>query len=121
MGDYRGVQGVVPGGVHTPETLVRVQPPQPSPKQSRRMSLIEAISNVAVGFLVALLTQVIVFPLFNIKVSLSEHLAIGGLFTLLCRARHNPVYAEHIVMRSSIAVLQQLTDPERIILVECST
>jgi hypothetical protein len=46
------------------------------------MSLIEAISNVTVGFGVALLTQVIVFPLFNIKVSLSEHLAIGGLFTL---------------------------------------
>ncbi len=59
----------------------------PGAGQSRRMSLIEAISNVAVGFLVALLTQIIVFPLFNLKVSVGEHLAIGGLFTLASLAR----------------------------------
>ena len=51
-------------------------------KQSRRMSLIEAISNVAIGYAVALLTQIIVFPLFDLEVSVGEHLAIGGLFTL---------------------------------------
>ena len=51
------------------------------------MSLIEAITNVAVGFLVALLTQVIVFPLFNLKASMGVHLAIGGLFTLASLAR----------------------------------
>ena len=51
------------------------------------MSLIEAITNVAVGFLVALLTQIIVFPLFNLEVSPGEHLAISGLFTLASIAR----------------------------------
>ena len=51
-------------------------------KQSRRMSLIEAITNVSVGFCVALLTQILVFPLFGLQVSLGENLAIGGLFTL---------------------------------------
>ena len=56
-------------------------------KQSRRMSLIEAITNVAVGFLVALLTQIVVFPLFGLRVSVSEHLAISGLFTLASIAR----------------------------------
>jgi hypothetical protein len=45
------------------------------------MSLIKAITTVAVGFGVALLTQVIVFPLFDLEVSAGEHLAIGGLFT----------------------------------------
>ena len=70
-------------------------------KQSRRMSLVEAIANVLVGFAVALLTQIIVFPLFGLNVSLGENFAIGGLFTLLCRARHKTVYAEHIVMRSA--------------------
>ena len=50
-------------------------------KQTRRMSLIEAIANVVVGFAVALLTQIIVFPLFGLRVSLGENLAIGGLFT----------------------------------------
>ena len=56
-------------------------------KQTRRMSLIEAIANVAVGFAVALLTQIIVFPLFGLQVSLGENLAIGGLFTLASIAR----------------------------------
>ena len=50
-------------------------------KQSRRMSLVEAITNVVVGFCVALLTQIIVFPLFGLQVSLAENLAIGALFT----------------------------------------
>ena len=34
-------------------------------KQSRRMSLVEALVNVAVGFGVAVATQAIVFPLFG--------------------------------------------------------
>ncbi len=51
------------------------------------MSLIEAITNVAVGFLVALLTQIVVFPLFDLDVSLGEHLAISGLFTIASIAR----------------------------------
>ena len=56
-------------------------------KQSRAMSLIEAITNVAVGFLVALLTQIVVFPLFKLEVSLDEHLTISGLFTIASIAR----------------------------------
>ena len=81
------VRGEAPGGVHIPEMRDRIPPPQPSPKQSCRMSLIEAIANVGVGFLVALLTQIIVFPLFGLQVSLGENLAIGGLFTLASIAR----------------------------------
>ena len=53
-----------------------------SATQSRRMSLVEAVTNVVVGFVVALLTQIIVFPLFDIEVTLGENLAIGLLFTL---------------------------------------
>lgn len=56
-------------------------------KQSRRMSLVEAITNVLLGFGVALLTQIIVFPLFDLEVTLGENLAIGGLFTLASIAR----------------------------------
>ena len=61
--------------------------PASATKQTRRMSLIEAITNVAVGFLVALLTQLIVFPLFGLRVSLGNNLAIGGLFTVASVAR----------------------------------
>ena len=52
------------------------------------MSLVEAVTNVVVGFAVALLTQIIVFPLFDLEVTLSENLAIGALFTLasICRS-----------------------------------
>jgi hypothetical protein len=52
------------------------------------MSLAEAIANVMVGFAVALLTQIIVLPLFNVEVTLGENLAIGSLFALasICRS-----------------------------------
>lgn len=50
-------------------------------KQSRLMSLVESITNVAVGYVLALVTQVVVFPLFGITASLPEHLAIGAAFT----------------------------------------
>jgi hypothetical protein len=56
-------------------------------KQSRRMSLIEAIVNVVVGFAVALLTQIAVFPVFGLQVSLSENLAISLLFTTVSIGR----------------------------------
>ncbi len=78
MRDRSGVQGAVLGGAHTPETRVRIPPPQPSSMQSRRMSLIEAITNVAVGFGVALLTQIVVFPLFNLEVLKKKQLHLAG-------------------------------------------
>ena len=56
-------------------------------KQSRRMSLIEALSNVAIGYGVAVLAQIAVFPLFGLHVSLSDNLFIGALFTAVSVAR----------------------------------
>jgi hypothetical protein len=50
-------------------------------KQSRRMSLVESLVNVAVGLHVAVVTQIAVFPLFGLHASLSENLAIGAIFT----------------------------------------
>ena len=52
-------------------------------KQSRIMSAVEAVTNVAVGFGVAVLTQALVFPLFGIHATMGEHLAIGGVFTVV--------------------------------------
>jgi hypothetical protein len=49
-------------------------------KQSRLMSLIEAITNVIVGYGVAVMTQIIVFPMFGLEAALGEHMAIGGAF-----------------------------------------
>lgn len=49
--------------------------------QSRLMSLAEAVTNVAVGYGVAVVTQIIVFPWFGLAVPLGDTLAIGALFT----------------------------------------
>lgn len=55
--------------------------------QSRRMALVESIANVIIGYLIALSTQLIVFPLLNIPVSLSENFLIGAIFTAVSLAR----------------------------------
>ncbi len=49
--------------------------------QSRTMSLVEAIANVAVGYGIAVLAQVVVFPLFGLHASLADNLLIGCVFT----------------------------------------
>jgi hypothetical protein len=48
--------------------------------QSRRLSLLEAVTNVVVGYALAVLTQLIVFPCFELTVSLQDNLAIGAAF-----------------------------------------
>ena len=55
--------------------------------QSRRMSLIEAITNVAVGYALAVATQIVVFPWFGLRPSLGENLALGGIFTTISLIR----------------------------------
>lgn len=56
-------------------------------KQSRRMSLLESVMNVCVGYGVAMLTQWLVFPLFGIHASVREHLVIGLIFTVVSLVR----------------------------------
>jgi hypothetical protein len=56
-------------------------------KQTKRASLIESLLNVAIGYGVALLSQVIVFPWFDIHVSISANIALGGVFTIISIVR----------------------------------
>jgi hypothetical protein len=49
--------------------------------QSRLMSLVEATTNVVVGFHLALLTQIVIFPLFSLAASVADNLLISGIFT----------------------------------------
>lgn len=55
--------------------------------QSRAMSLIEAATNVIVGYGLAIATQIVVFPWFGIEAALSEHMAIGMAFVGVSLAR----------------------------------
>jgi hypothetical protein len=56
-------------------------------KQSRTMSLIEAVINVVVGYVLAIATQMAVFPMFGMEAAIGEHLAIGLAFVLVSLTR----------------------------------
>jgi hypothetical protein len=56
-------------------------------KQSRLMSLVEAATNVVVGYGQAIATQIVVFPWFGIETGLAEHLTIGLLFLIVSLLR----------------------------------
>ena len=48
--------------------------------QSRRMSLIEAVTNAILGCGLAVIAQIVVFPWFGLDVSIGENFAIGAVF-----------------------------------------
>ncbi len=56
-------------------------------KQSRWMSLLEVVTNVLVGYGVAVATQWLVFPLFGLHATLQENLLIGLIFTAVSLVR----------------------------------
>lgn len=55
--------------------------------QSRMMSMVESVANVAVGLGVAFTAQLVVFPLFGIVVPLSTNFAISAVFTVVSLVR----------------------------------
>jgi len=44
------------------------------------MSLIETVTNVVVGYGLAVITQIVAFPWFGLQLSLGDNLAIGAVF-----------------------------------------
>ena len=56
-------------------------------KQSRLMSLVETVANVIVGYGVAVVTQIVMFPWFGIDATLHAHLTIGLVFIGVSLAR----------------------------------
>ena len=51
------------------------------------MSVVEAATNVAVGYGLAVTMQVLVFPLFGLHASIGDNLMIGAVFTIASIAR----------------------------------
>ena len=51
--------------------------------QTKKHSLIESLTNVAIGYVVAVMSQLIIFPLFGIRVPISDNLMIGLWFTVV--------------------------------------
>ncbi len=55
--------------------------------QARRYSLLESITNVVVGYSIGVAAQMVVFPLLDIPVSVSENLIIAGFMTVVSLIR----------------------------------
>lgn len=54
---------------------------QPQEQQSKKWSMFESLTNVSVGFILALLIQIVVFPLYGIATSFADNATIAGIFT----------------------------------------
>jgi hypothetical protein len=55
--------------------------------QSREDSFLEALTNVALGFVLALVTQSLVYPLFGIATTIATDSTIAVIFTLVSLLR----------------------------------
>jgi hypothetical protein len=55
--------------------------------QTRLQSLIEAWTNIAVGLGINLVANALIFPLFGWKISASQNITLGVIYTLISLAR----------------------------------
>ncbi len=56
-------------------------------KQSRTMSLVESVANIGVGYGIAVVAQVVVFPIFGLHTTLAQNLTMGAIFTVVSIGR----------------------------------
>ena len=56
-------------------------------KQTRLMSFVESVANVIVGYGVAVVTQILIFPIFGLHTTLVQNLQMGAIFTVVSIAR----------------------------------
>ena len=56
-------------------------------KQTRLMSLVESVANVIVGYGVAVVTQILIFPIFGLQTTLAQNLKMGAVFTIVSLGR----------------------------------
>ena len=88
-------------------------------KQSRLMSLVESLVNVLVGYGVAVATQMAVFPLFGLAVTVTENLLIGLIFTAVSIVRSYALRRGFEALRvrqsamASSTISQRITNPVR--------
>ena len=55
--------------------------------QTKLQSLHESFTNIAIGYVTAILSQLLIFPLFAIHITLSDNLLIGIYFTIISLLR----------------------------------
>jgi len=52
-------------------------------KQSRTMSMVESVANVIVGYGVAVIAQIVIFPIFGLHATLAQNLKMGAVFSVV--------------------------------------
>lgn len=55
--------------------------------QTRTLSAVEASINVIIGWQIALVTQIAMFPLLNLQAALSQHVTLSLVFTVISLLR----------------------------------
>lgn len=55
--------------------------------QLKKHSFVESLTNVAIGYFVAVASQIIIFPFFGLTVQIRDNLMIGLWFTLISIVR----------------------------------
>lgn len=55
--------------------------------QTRIESLIESLANIFIGYGIAFISQIVIFPMFGIDVPISTNLWIGAWFTIVSLIR----------------------------------
>lgn len=56
-------------------------------RQTKIESAIESFVNISLGFIISLLTQIVVFPIIGIEASLSDNLILSVVFTTISLIR----------------------------------
>jgi uncharacterized protein YacL len=51
--------------------------------QTKKQSIVETVIQQLIGFIVALVSQLIIFPVFGINISMADNLLIGIYFTIV--------------------------------------
>ncbi len=56
-------------------------------KQSKTMSFVESCANVGIGYLVAVLSNIFILPIFGFEVSMRVNLVIALIYTIISLVR----------------------------------
>ncbi len=55
--------------------------------QTKKQSFLESLTNIIIGYVTALISQLLIFPLFDIIIPFTDNLLIGLYFTIVSLIR----------------------------------
>jgi len=78
--------------------------------QSKYHSFLESLTNILVGYFVALASQLLIFPFYGIHIPLSDNILIGAWFTVISIVR-SYVLRRWFNKKTTDAVVQAYAKP----------